>query len=76
MDRTIYAYNHKLTRMKFTLRDQDNDLSDNVNCGGGGWWYCGCGYITLNARYKYMHILVNLEVLTPTFVEMKIKPQD
>ncbi|XP_062593604.1 ficolin-1-like, partial [Saccostrea cucullata] len=40
--------------MKFTTKDQDNDLRGNGNCGiscHGGWWYRGCTHANLNGLY-------------------------
>ena len=42
--------------MKFSTKDRDNDLANNVNCatryGGYGWWFKKC-YFTLLTRMKY-----------------------
>ena len=66
-----------LNGMKFTTRDQDNDLWSVNNCGQfGGWWYNSCSHIQLNREYENLFILLNGQLLSPTFVEMKIRPQN
>ena len=40
--------------MKFTTRDQDNDLFGGGNCAlqyQGGWWYTSCMECNLNSIY-------------------------
>lgn len=40
--------------MKFTTKDQDNDLRKNGNCAHqyfGGWWYNGGYNSNLNGKY-------------------------
>ena len=66
-----------LNGMKFTTRDRDNDLWSVDNCGQfGGWWYNSCSHIRLNREYENLFILLNGQLLSPTFVEMKIRPQN
>ena len=64
--------------MKFTSRDQDNDLLSGVNCGlhDGGWWYRSCSYIEFNEEYSSVCMYLNYEWNHPTSVEMKIRPQN
>ena len=67
------AYNQLLTGMKFTSRDQDNDLG---NCAGplyGGWWYRHCGYMKLNGIHPHFNMYVNREAIHPIF---KIRPKN
>ena len=66
---------HSLNGMKFTSRDQDNDLNPSNNCAQyyGGWWYHNCGYIYLNDDYNTMRINPSYY---SKFVEMKIRPQN
>ena len=73
-----------LNGMKFSTKDNDNDLSDYVNCatqhaGGdpGGWWYQRCSFI--NPNYKYNHsytINLNGQWYTLPKLELKIRPKD
>ena len=66
-----------LNGMKFTTRDRDNDLWSVDNCGQfGGWWYNSCSHIRLNREYENLFILLNGQLLSPTFVEIKIRPQN
>ena len=41
--------------MRFTTRDNDNDVYGAGNCadwvGGGGWWYEDCIWVNLNGLY-------------------------
>lgn len=40
--------------MKFTTKDQDNDLNLNQNCAiseHSGWWFDACSWTNLNGRY-------------------------
>ena len=41
---------------EFTTRDRDNDRYPSGNCATthnrGGWWYGGCGGLSLNGRYE------------------------
>ena len=71
-------YTHPLNGMKFSSRDQDNDLVPSGNCaiGSGGWWYNACGLIQLNDRYSGIFMYLHHKHLNPTFVEMKIRPQN
>ena len=65
--------------MKFTSRDQDNDLNNGINCAGplyGGWWYRRCGYMKLNGKPPHFNMNVNLEVVRPIFIELKIRPKN
>ena len=68
-----------LNTMKFTTRDQDNDLYPG-NCarlhGAAGWWYNHCAYINPNSyNYKY-GILFNGKFHSLSFVEIKIRPKN
>ena len=67
-----------LNGLKFSSRDRDNDLWNNSNCasGDGGWWHSWCSHIQLNERYSSVYMDLNYETLYPTFVEMKIRPQN
>ena len=67
-----------LKGMKFTSRDQDNDLYTNNNCAyyDGGWWHHSCSYIRLNDAYTQIHMYLNSDHHYPTSVEMKIRPQN
>jgi len=41
--------------MKFTTKDQDNDVKHTANCAvdnKGGWWYAACYETNLNGVYK------------------------
>ena len=68
-----------LNGMKFTSRDRDNDLARD-NCAQpnsfGGWWHNRCGYIQLNRDYNNFFMHLNDQTQYPTFVEMKIRPQN
>ncbi|KAH8329110.1 hypothetical protein KR074_003875, partial [Drosophila pseudoananassae] len=75
---------------KFSTYDRDNDLFDG-SCAteyGGGWWFCQCGYTSLNGRfYKDGKIKDKLYgigwgiwhkydyTVSLTFVEMMIRPK-
>ena len=40
--------------MKFSTKDDDNDLDKNANCiiaFTGGWWYNNCYQSSLNGKY-------------------------
>ena len=71
----------KLNGMKFTTRDQDNDLGPQ-NCAvingvnnPGGWWYRDCAAILLNGLYNSPYVIwLNNRWYALTFVEMKIRP--
>ena len=71
-------YTRPLQGMKFTTRDRDNDLWNNGNCERheGGWWHRSCSNIYLNAVYNRILIILNGQFHYPTFVEMKIRPQN
>ena len=63
--------------MKFTTKDQDNDmLGDGWNCatytGKGGWWYNRCFQCNLNGPYAARN-WTPLDHLQVT--EMKIRPK-
>ena len=73
----------KLNGMKFTTRDQDNDLY-RVNCAvtngavnPGAWWYRACSAILLNGKHNHDNTISfyghGIWVAAP-FVEMKIRP--
>ena len=70
-----FENSHSLNGMKFTSRDQDNDLNPSNNCAQyqGGWWYRSCSYIYLNGDYNDMRINPSQY---SKFVEMKIRPQN
>ena len=53
---------HSLNGMKFSSRDQDNDLLS-INCAyyGGGWWHHSCSYIQLNEAYPASLMYLNNE---------------
>ncbi len=39
--------------MKFSTKDQDNDIHGTVNCAasyGGGWWWTNCHTVNLNSN--------------------------
>ena len=71
--------------MKFTTRDQDNDLSSN-NCAlyrgtdhkAGGWWYNSCTAIFPNGPYnnKVGRIKLNGQWQSAPFMEIKIRPKN
>ena len=67
--------------MYFTTRDSDNDRWDG-NCvlwagPGGGWWYKACANIQPNRQYKGTYrVHLNNRWLTPSFIEMKIRPHN
>ena len=68
-----------LNNMKFSTRDQDNDLSVPNRCARylGGWWHNDCTHIRLNNEYSargHVSIYLNREWLFLPFVEMKIRP--
>ena len=74
-----------LNTMKFTTRDQDNDLCvGNCNCAiagyeglSGGWWYNRCADINLNSQYKYKYELyLNGQWRSLSFIEIKIRPKN
>ena len=75
-----------LSNMKFSTRDEDNDL-DGRNCAGiykGSWWYKHCHTSNLNGLYlKGRHLKIPGGVAWPDFrgyryslkrTEMKVKP--
>ena len=69
-----------LNTMKFTTRDQDNDLNRG-NCAliGGraaGWWYNHCAYINPNSYNFKQGILLNGQFHSPSFIEIKIRPKN
>ena len=66
-----------LNGMKFSSRDQDNDLSGN-NCAFvlGGWWHNQCSNIAINYIYGSIYLALKYQNLYLTFVEMKIRPQN
>ena len=69
---------HPVNGRKFSSRDRDNALSRYANCAGidGGWWHRICSHIPINEAYNTMHMYINREIIYPTFVEMKIRPQN
>ena len=69
--------------MKFTARDKDNDRWSTGNCANpadhigisGGWWYNCCASIFPNNQYKQKYgIVLNGQWHSPSFIEMKIRP--
>ena len=70
-------YTHSLNGMKFSTRDRKNDLArDNCGLSNGGWWHRHCSHLILNDAYSEIHIHVNGNGYTPTFVEVKIRPHN
>ena len=69
---------HSLNGMKFSSRDRDNDLWNGDNCGlsDGGWWHRKCSNIQLNEAYNNIFMLINSDLLFPTSIEIKIRPQN
>ena len=68
----------RLNGMKFTTRDRDNDfrIAANYNCAhnDGAWWHHRCSYIQTNRKQPYIHL--NGQWHAPSFVEMKMRPQN
>ena len=73
-----------LNTMKFTTRDQDNDLWSDYNCAipahngnSGGWWYNFCAAMHLNSQYKYKYgLYLNGQWHSLPFIEIKIRPKN
>ena len=66
-----------LNGLKFTSRDRDNDMhSSNCAYSNGGWWHRQCTHIEITKEYSKIAIALNNEWQYPTFVEMKIRPQN
>ena len=70
--------------MKFTTRDQDNDLWPN-NCAlyygtdhkAGGWWYESCTAIFPNGPYNNKYrVKLNGQWQSAPFMEIKIRPKN
>ena len=70
--------------MKFTTREQDNDLWLN-NCAlhpafgykNGGWWYAGCTATFPNGLYNNKYrVKLNGQWLSAPFMEIKIRPKN
>ncbi|XP_026693345.2 fibrinogen gamma chain-like [Ciona intestinalis] len=55
------AHRKNPNNMKFTTRDNDNDLNETGNCahlyagrhGSGGWWYNSCMAANINGHYYH-----------------------
>ena len=68
---------HPINEWRFTTRDQDNDVyGHNCVITRGPWWHRICTDIELNDAYTGLHIKLNGETNNPTFVEMKIRPNN
>ena len=75
---------HPLNNMKFTTKDNDNDLHSSENCAingdngnGNGWWYNICSIIYLNQKYSSKpRIRPYTQWQSYLFTEMKIRPFD
>ena len=73
-----------LNTMKFTTRDQDNDLWSNTNCAVHpnvdirvGWWYNRCTDIFANNHPNHKFgILLNNKWHSLPFIEIKIRPKN
>ena len=72
---------HPLNGMKFTTKDNENDLHPNVNCAinadggnGNGWWYNRCSFIYLNRKYSSKPRIHHHGWQSYLFTEMKIRP--
>ena len=72
-----------LNTMKFTTRDQDNDLLSDRNCAisvsgrNSGWWYNNCAAIHPNCQYNNKYaIFLNDQCHSLSFIEMKIRPKN
>ena len=72
-----------LNTMKFTTRDQDNDLSPDRNCAlspysrNSGWWYNHCAAIHLNCQYNNKYgLFLNDQWHSMSFIEIKIRPKN
>ena len=81
---TPTSYGDALNTMKFTTRDQDNDLNTNNNCAlhhnlyfkSGGWWYNKCAHLFPNGPYNSVYkVALNGPWTTPPFMEIKIRPK-
>jgi len=69
--------------MKFSTKDQDNDLSSKHCASKGGWWYNDCLHSNLNGLYLDEKNRSSLGIVWKTWkgmdyslevTEMKIKP--
>ena len=71
-------YSHPKNGLKFSSRDRDNDLHRTTNCGlrNGGWWHRACNHIEFNDDYSAIRMYLNSESVFPSFVELKIRPQE
>ena len=73
------SHPNSLNTMKFTTRDQDNDLLRG-SCAAstnGGWWYNKCGHIYPNSQYNNKHAIhLNDQWHSLPFIEMKIRPKN
>ena len=68
-----------LNGMKFSSRDQDNDLHASRNCGlrYGEFWYYSCSAIEINDYPNENSILfLNDPWHATALVEMKVRPKD
>ena len=61
--------------MKFSTRDQDNDLHDTDSCaeGQGGWWYNACYESNINGAYEGTQMYWGETYNPCKFTEMKLR---